>query len=561
MLPQAAKLDFENFSVDQGLSSPMVQCIFQDRRGFLWFCTWNGLYRYDGYSFVSYKHDPSDTSSINNSYASTIYEDKVGILWIGTWHGLEKFDYSTGSFIHYTLDPSGSGSDLSNSIWAICEDKYGMLWIGTSNGLNKFDRSTGKFTCLRYDSTDPGSINHNSIHSIYEDETGSLWFGTGGGLDKLDFTTSKFQHYWNDSSNRRKIWVNNSKYWINAIYGDNNGTIWLGTNRGLVEFNQKSGTFNDYLPNPNEQQILRDNWITSICQDASGILWLGTRNLLYAFDIKSKEFIGYDFYDVNEPGSVTYNEIYSVCVERSGTLWVGTYNGGANKFKLKVNSFKKYLSDRYVYGIIEDKETLIILTSKGWIKFNPTSEKINPYSFGIDKPLLKDSGDLWIKDFRGYLYKRDIQGNIRYFYDLSGNRFNKQISCIYKTSKGFWIGTEQAGLYVLDPAKNHIREVYKSNLSITNIFEDSFGLVWVSTFMGKLLCFNQKQAIINEFISDPKISGNISGRQIRDIHEDKKGRLWFATNVGLNIYNRLTKKFTHFDEKDGLLDNNTYNIL
>ncbi|MFZ0456358.1 MAG: two-component regulator propeller domain-containing protein, partial [Ignavibacteriaceae bacterium] len=526
----------------------MVNSILQDKMGYMWFGTFNGLERYDGYDIISYGDNFDDTSSVENPFITTLYEDKEGILWVGTWHGLEKFERLTGTFRYYTPDSSASGfgSDLSNMVHAIHDDIYGALWVGTSNGLYKYNKNTGKFICFLYDSTNPGSISHNIISAIYEDKEGSLWFGTGAGLDKLDFKTGKFKHFWNDSSNRGKLWANLSKHWINAIYGDNSGTIWMGTNGGLVEFNRKSGTFINYIPNPNVKQVTMDNCITSICMDASGGLWLGTTHGLYTFDIKTKEFIASYFHD-DEPGSLSGNAIYSVYVEGSETLWIGTFGGGVNKINLRKNYFKRYLTHRAVSSIFKEKDALFINTSKGWIKFNPFTEKVFQYSFGKDKLIYKeDSGDLWFIDKKGSLYKKDKQGNSWYMYNKSGRIFNKRVTYICKAREGFWIGTDQCGLYFFDPVTKRIREANKIKQAISIVYEDSFGLVWISPWMQKLFCYNPMQDSITEFISDPKIPGSISGQQTRDIYEDKKGRLWFGTNTGLNRYDRLTQKFIHF---------------
>ena len=103
--PQQVDLPFENIPVGEGMPTA-VNYILQDRIGYLWFATNSGLYKYDGYSFVSYKHDITDTTSILDNTLSTLYEDKTGVLWIGSWVGLEKFDRTTNSFLHYTPNPS-----------------------------------------------------------------------------------------------------------------------------------------------------------------------------------------------------------------------------------------------------------------------------------------------------------------------------------------------------------------------------------------------------------------------------------------------------------------------
>ena len=153
---QQDDLAFETLPLDQGASTH-VSYVLQDRTGFIWIAAWSGLHMYDGYSFVSYKHDPDDTTSIAGNALSTLYEDKAGVMWIGSWLGLERFDRTTGKFRHFTPNPLVPGSDPSNNVCAICEDKSGTLWVGTWGGLYQFDRVTEKFSSMRHDSTDPGS--------------------------------------------------------------------------------------------------------------------------------------------------------------------------------------------------------------------------------------------------------------------------------------------------------------------------------------------------------------------------------------------------------------------
>ena len=244
---QKAGLAFEHFT---NLSAYVVPCILQDSIGYLWFGTYGGIDRFDGYNFTSFKNDPGNPNSINNGAVQTLYEDREGNLWIGTSRGLDKMDRIHNKFIHYFPYPPDSGTTFSNYILSICEDKFGALWVGTGNGLNKFDKSTGEFVHFLHDSADEGSIGNNFVHAVYEDNSGSLWFGTGNGLDKLDRKTGKFIHYWHDPENRggtvQILWNNSidytSTYEINSIYEDNAGMLWLCTNgKGLIEFNPKTG--------------------------------------------------------------------------------------------------------------------------------------------------------------------------------------------------------------------------------------------------------------------------------------------------------------------------------
>jgi ligand-binding sensor domain-containing protein len=138
-------------------------------------------------------------------------------------------------------------------------------------------------------STDDGSISHSSINVIYEDNDEQLWFGTRIGLDRFDFETGKFIQYWTDENNRNKDTYYGSNHWIYAIFQDDAGIIWLGTDRGLVEYNTKENSFSTHLFIPQDPL----NQITSISQDVlTGCLWLATTDGLFSFDIKSKNLRG-----------------------------------------------------------------------------------------------------------------------------------------------------------------------------------------------------------------------------------------------------------------------------
>src|ERR1017187_3922623 len=146
-----------------------------DRTGYLWFGTYNGVDRYDGHGFISYKHEPGNPNSINSGSVQALCENKDGNIWIGTSLGLDKLDPAKGSFTHFLLHPSSTEVDFSNYVLSICEDTYGMLWIGTGDGLIIFDKATGKFTTFNHDNADTSSISNNYIHALLADKKGSLW--------------------------------------------------------------------------------------------------------------------------------------------------------------------------------------------------------------------------------------------------------------------------------------------------------------------------------------------------------------------------------------------------
>ncbi len=140
--PQQAELKFEDIPLNEGVQ-PSVQYIYQDKSGYLWFATWSGLYKYNGYTFTPYLHDVDDTTSLFDNTLSTIYEDKDGILWIGSQFGLEKFDPKSEIFTHFTPNPPDQLVIEGNQVSTICEDKFGTLWIGTTTAcINSIEQIT-----------------------------------------------------------------------------------------------------------------------------------------------------------------------------------------------------------------------------------------------------------------------------------------------------------------------------------------------------------------------------------------------------------------------------------
>ncbi|MGD9317051.1 MAG: two-component regulator propeller domain-containing protein, partial [Anaerolineae bacterium] len=154
---QDSHVDFQHFSIEQGLSQSVVPSILQDSRGFMWFGTQDGLNRFDGYEFVVYKHDPEDPDSLGGNFVQALNEDTSGTLWIGTnGGGISQLDRETGRFTHYRHDPDDPHSLSDNVVLALYEDREGVLWIGTAGeGLDSFDPNTGQSVHHQNDPDNP----------------------------------------------------------------------------------------------------------------------------------------------------------------------------------------------------------------------------------------------------------------------------------------------------------------------------------------------------------------------------------------------------------------------
>ena len=336
----AGKVRFERISIEQGLSQSGVLCAYQDSQGFMWFCTGDGLNRYDGYTFTVYRNNLDNPRSISNNYIRTVYEDRAGVLWVGTYGGgLNRFDSRSGTFTRFEHNPTDPTSLSDNRVWAIFEDHHGSLWVGTSGGLNRLDRSTGHFSLYQNDPQDSKSLVHDEVRSIYEDSRGSLWVATLGGLDQ-----------WPDQNERisvsgRPIFIHHtvdpadSQYLastpITSLVEDQAGDLWIGTQGGgLHLLDPVSGSIKrlparDVLSN----QLSRLN-VTALEIDQQGMVWIGTSGEgLNRLDPSNGLITHYlpDLYDKNSLSSL---DVWTVYEDASGVIWIGT-GEGINKLDLR----------------------------------------------------------------------------------------------------------------------------------------------------------------------------------------------------------------------------------
>ena len=336
---QSDSLIIEHYSLEQGLPNSTIRFVIQDREGYLWFTTDNGVVRYDGYHFQSYVNKPGDSTSFINDVAWCSYVDKEGTLWFGSGDGLEKYNRRTNNFTNYLPDNFAKGHVIGNIIISIVEDKKGIFWVTTGEGVFKFNKISGKFSPVQYD-YDSTNVTYTHYNSPFVAKDGSLWFASGQGLDKFNYESGKIMHYWRDPKKREVTSSTISKYFIHSICEDSNGTLWLGSSKGIVEFNKKSNTFTNYIPDSSVYDV---NRVIALCFDPSGLLWIGTNKGIFTFDTKSKRFTRkfinrshHDFYYLGN------NFVTSLYIDRSGVLWVGTLSDGIYKVILKKLPYKRY---------------------------------------------------------------------------------------------------------------------------------------------------------------------------------------------------------------------------
>jgi len=266
------RIRFAHLSLQDGLSQSAVNCILQDRQGFLWFGTQDGLNRYNGTSFTVFKHHPTDSATIDDNFIVSLHEDVHGVLWVGTLNKPEtfnRFDGATETFSRVAKDRVDLKGARRAEVFSTYEDQLGVRWTGSvGGGVTRLDTRTGVQKEYKYNPDNPTGLSDNRVYSVYGDRSGTIWIGTREGLDRYDPISDSFVHYRHTDDDPHSL----SDNWVWPIFEDRSGVLWIGTTRGgLNRFDRATGRFTSYRHDPTDPRSLSDDFVLSIYQDQSGI--------------------------------------------------------------------------------------------------------------------------------------------------------------------------------------------------------------------------------------------------------------------------------------------------
>lgn len=568
----------------------------QDSRGFLWIGTYNGLNRYDGYKFITYKNSPDDTLSLSENKIRALCEDQFGNIWIGTWGGgLNKFTRDTEKFIHFHNNPDNKNTISSERILSICLDTSGNVWLGTEGGgLEYFDIKNEIFTHYKNNPDDSTSLSGNIIYSVFVDKNGNVWCGTNSaGLNKLNKDTKKFIRFVNSEDDLHSISDNT----IFSICEDNFGNLWVATSDGLNKLDRITNKFTRYKSDPYNPKSLTDNYIWVICESSDNLLWVGTYssgiNLFNHFD----EAFSSIRKNYNDPKSLKDESIFSIYEDRSNIMWIGTWSGGLNKYDRYKEKFITYshnpnvsnsLSSNSVFSIYKDKSGILWVGCEdgGLNKIDERNNKITHYlnnpndRFSISSNTVysitedKD-GNLWIGTDNGGLNKFDrVTNRFTQFINDPNNPesiLKNAIAQLFCDGHGdLWIGFSGSGLDRLRKDSNEF-EHYTHNPDDANsvsskmiycFYEDKARNLWIGTYEDGLMMYSRTEDKFIHYKSDPRNLNSLSNNVISAICEVEDGILWIGTNGGgLNRFDKSKNQFKHYREKNGLANDVIWGIL
>lgn len=588
---------FRHLTIDDGLSQNAVFAILQDKTGFMWFGTKDGLNRYDGSTFTVYQHNAFDSTSLSSNFITNLFEDSRGRLWVGTLDGgLSLFDHHTEIFHTITLGPEVTGLRNTFEIKAITEDRDGNVWIGTrGDGLFRINVSAGDepYGLIDRFLHEPGntnSLSSNSILDVFADHDGTLWIGTTDGLNRFHPPSGRFTYFRIQSKNPAAP-AHPFEDGVSNVLRSSDGSLWLGTLSGLLKFDPEQASYERY---PHHYEIYRFGWgsISKIIQDHEGFLWIGTASMLMRFDTKEKKYT-YIRHDPSNPRSLSYHAISSLFIDKTRILWIGTAGMGINIYDPKMQRFGLFqvnlgsesrLSAFSVRSVVEDDYGDIWVSSDVLYKWDRQTGTIRSFEGSSNNPTAFGNTGAWsmIKSSDGHIWTATSEGLSRYhpaskqlkqyfWSPLNPTGLpQKQCYTVFEDrNKDIWVATETYISKLIDDEKGIFHSIrytlgpgYGEQVRPV-IFQDFHGIIWIGTRKG-LLRMNVDQTSFDTHQNNPALAESLSNDVINSICEDplQPGKyLWIGTNGGLNRLDMETGNFNHFTETEGLPNNVIYGIL
>ena len=592
----SSDIRFTLISTDDGLSQIRVSSIVQDNLGFMWFGTEHGLNRFDGYTFKVFVHEAKDPNSLSGVNILFLFKDRDGELWIETEQALDCFDPKTESFTHYPVP----------FVKYISQDRHGILWLSTARGLYHLDRASGNIGVFTHDASDPLSLRSNDVRSAAEDRTGRFWVAEPGGIEEFDRESGHVKLYVPIQNPSRDF----------SFFEDRSGAFWIfyASGNGLACFDRETKALTYYSFSGNSASPTAISGVIAMLEDRQGDLWLATQGSgLLRLDREHRRFIGYRF-TVGAPNGLAEDRITTLFEDREGSIWVALLGKGIQRFEPKPPIFhtigdlgetgnpnesigcffedsrgNKWIGTHLaVYridpsgkrstialmkpgipldatNIIEDRSGLIWIGTfnNGLFRLDPKTRHFKQFRHDPNDPsslstddlghlLVDRDGTLWAATWDGLNRFEPETERFTVFRADSGNRALVYLSIAEGREHDLWLGTYGFGLQHFDSRSGQFTIFNDRNSGLSNNQIDFIrftrdGKMWVATQNG-----------LNEF--DPAtrrstvfgVREGLASSAISGLLEDRRGRLWMSTDKGISSFDPSTSVFRNFSTADGL---------
>lgn len=541
---------FKNYQVSNGLSSNTITAIVQDKKGFMWFGSRNGLNRFDGNVFKVFSNKLSDSTSLGSNSIFSLYEDAKQHLWVGTYKGVYIYNPLKESFSLLKSIPAGEirfiEGDKNQNVWIISDlmlYKYnlltkkatqypikdnqtvslhispkGLVYIATNSGkLMQYQSTTNKFIVYNLPAIYGKRV--APINSIFSEGDTSLIIGTVTQSLRFNIKTAFISPIFNSVTH------------IHTITKQSANEMWFGTEAGLYILNSQNGTYHVVAKENSNPYSISDNVISSIYKDSEGGVWVGT--YFGGINYYSKQFNNFrKYFPEYGKNSLSGNLVHEICKDKNGKLWIGTEDAGLNQLDLSTGKIKSFLPNN----------------RKGSISYQ------NIHG------LVADDNELWIGTLEHGLDVMDLRTEkvIRHYNSSSRNSFTSDfIISLYKRKNGDILVGTWNGLFKYNRKTDDFTSMPFFFGHIQTITEDSKGTLWAGTYGNGAYYYNDqtnqkghveyKKGLINNYVNN--------------LYLDSKNNIWFCTENGLTKRSLSTGEITNYTKENGLSDNQTFRIL
>ncbi|UHG93149.1 hybrid sensor histidine kinase/response regulator transcription factor [Spirosoma oryzicola] len=607
VVAQSTTVRFNHLSSKDGLSHNSVNCILQDRDGFMWFGTNEGLNKYDGYAFTVVQPDSAaQLTSLHSSriaglcedrhgrlWAATeggglyevdkkrgrmtqhpirtqnahrwnnqlsVYEDSQGFLWLSTYNGLVRYDPSAQRFRLYPTP------QRDMPIKSVFEDPQHRLWVGTLKGLYQFDRAMGRYTLLSY-MTKTG--NEPVFNSFHLDKNQTLWLGTAGdGIFQLDLRRPSLQLVpYNPGGNLNRYVC------LNTVQADAQGLIWIGTTNGLQRIHPTLHQITTLRPQGDQPNGLSSANVQAVYIDRSGTIWVGTDNGIDEQASNRKAFTTYQVKPSLGTANLLDNKVNTLLIDPKNQLWL------SNQFSVyRIDASRKHASvvppqtlgstaqhTNYYFSLLPDGTTGMWLgTWDGLYHYSQTTGRFTAYPSEVPGQLLSRApdGKIWLGGEGGIAsFDPGTRQYTYYKYDPANptGLSDKFVYALLASRTGaIWVGINGKGISRLDPTTSrftHFSAGTKPNQlnsnEILTFYEDRQGIIWSGTNQSGLNRFDPQTGHFSSITTENGLPSN----RVVAITGDNAGFLWLSTNKGLCRYDPRTKTVRTYDSNAGLPSN------
>ncbi len=532
---------FEHLKTTDGLPSNTIYTALQDRSGFMWIGTRDGLCRYDGRSFVRLDEIAPPELQMSG-FVMCLAEDDEGKIWFSTSNGVKFYNPATDESGTIGIPPKARCFDIK-------ADGNGNVWFAADNLFRHDLAQSGLHT---YAIGDSGPI------MISVDSVGTIWILL---QDGSVYTYDKLKDTFKKQPLDFKVKVMEAAY----------------DGKMLISTFDEEVLLMDCISLTTTHIFKGDDRIEVRClkESSEGELWIGTNSGLF-IRRKGEEYVGEAFHDDATPNSISADFITCIKDDRAGNLWIGTYYTGLNIWKNKDDQMAIYFPNpsvnsskgEVVRDINSDKDGNIwFCTEDGYLNIlNPQTHEMQAFSIdgGINmQEIVMDGDDMWICSFGNglYLYDRNRK-TVKKHYDFPSANVT---SGLMTTGEKLYIGTME-GLYVLDKESDAFSHVAATGKDfIHSLHQDTGGIIWVGTYGNGIWCLDKNERAISHVTSHDKGRG-LTSNYITYFHEDSKHRMWVTTEGGgvchtASGYHVEDLKFSNINRDDGLPSNISCSIV